>query len=96
VSRRIYQRWDLAGFGGRHGLDYRPAGTTASIGRVDVVTEYGGAAAYRVGNWMRVGATVEESSKTGPDGYSSLRIVGFLTYGSGRFQRLDRPTPFER
>jgi hypothetical protein len=95
VSRRIASRWDTAAFINQYGLDYRPAGTVASSGRVDRVHEYGGAAAYRIGQWIRIGATAENASKTGPDGYNSVRLVGFLTYGSGRFQRLDRPTPFE-
>jgi hypothetical protein len=96
VSKRLGGRWDTAFFVGQYGLDYRPAGTVASTGRVDVVHEVGGAVAYRVGKWTRFGVTVEKANKTGPDGYDASRIVGFMTYGSGRFQRLDRPTPFER
>jgi Putative beta-barrel porin 2 len=96
VARRIGQNWDAAGFFGRYTLDYRLAGATASISRVDVLTEFGGAFAYRVGHWTRLGWTIEQALKTGPNGYKSLRVVSFLTYGSGRFQRLDRPTPFDR
>jgi hypothetical protein len=96
VSRRIARQWDTAVFAGRYNMDYRPPGAPSSAGRVDVLNEVGGAIAYRVGRWARVGATVEQASKSGPDGFNSLRVMGFLTYGSGRFQRLDRPTPFER
>jgi hypothetical protein len=97
IARRIGRRWDSAAFGGRYSLDYRPPlGTTISSGRVNVLNEVGGAIACRVGRWGRIGWTVERASKSGPDGFNSLRLMGFLTYGSGRFQRLDRPTPFER
>ncbi len=77
-------------------MDYRPAGTTASIGRVDRVYEFGGAIAYRIGNWVRLGVTAEHAHEGGTAPFTSMRLVSFLTYGSGRFQRLDRPTPFEQ
>jgi hypothetical protein len=96
ASRHLGRAWDVAAFGGRYGLDYRPPGLPASVGRVDTVVEYGGAAAYRVGRWARVGGTLEHAQKSGTAPYKALRLVGFLTFGSGRFQRLDRPTPFER
>jgi hypothetical protein len=96
LSKRIGTSWDVAGFLGRYKLDYRPPQLADSIARVDTVIEYGGAAAYRVGRLGRVGVTMEHAQRDGVDGFKSLRIVGFLTYGSGRFQRLDRPTPFER
>jgi hypothetical protein len=96
VARRVGLGWDLAAFAGRYGLDYRPPRLTSSADRVDVLTEVGGAVARRVGRWARVGWTAEHARKTGPGGFKAFRVVAFLTYGSGRFQRLDRPTPFER
>jgi hypothetical protein len=96
VSRHVGRAWDLAAFAGRYTLDYRPAGFKESAGRVDVVMEYGAAAAFRVGRWGRIGWTMEHAQKDGPQSFRALRLVGFVTYGSQRFQRLDRPTPFER
>jgi hypothetical protein len=51
--------------------------------------------AYRLGLYTRVGAEVERYIYGGPGGFDGTRIIGFLTYGSGRFQRLDRPVPGE-
>lgn len=96
AARRLGSRIDMAVFWNRFGMDYRPSGLEAALARVDIVNEIGGAAAYRVGRLSRFGFTVEKASKTGPWGYKAVRVVGFMTYGSGRFQRLDRPTPFER
>ena len=96
VSRRVGRVWDLAGFVNRYMLDYRPAGLQRSADRSDTVFEYGAAVARRAGRWARIGVTVEHAEKRAADPFESLRVVGFLTYGSGRFQRLDRPTPFER
>jgi hypothetical protein len=95
AARRVQEHWDLAGFAGRYVISYRadlPGPTHPST----ITTEFGGAAAYRVGRWTRIGVTIERALKTGSDGYDAARIVGFMTYGSGRFQRLDRPIPFER
>jgi Putative beta-barrel porin 2 len=96
LSRRIGGRWDAAAFGGRYFLDFRPPVVTAGGRPVESVVEFGSAIAYRTGPRTRIGWTVEHAMKTGSDGYHALRVVGFLTYGSGRFQRLDRPTPFDR
>jgi hypothetical protein len=95
AARRVAERWDLAGFVGRYVLNYRadlPGPTHPST----ITKEFGGAAAYRVGRWTRIGVTAERGLKTGADEYDAVRVVGFMTYGSGRFQRLDRPIPFER
>jgi hypothetical protein len=96
ASRRVGRAWDTAAFFNRYSIDYSQAGLPASVGRGNVVTEYGGAIAYRVGRWGRIGATAEHAQETGSVHFSALRMVGFLTYGSGRFQRLDRPIPFEQ
>jgi hypothetical protein len=96
AARRVGTMFDAAVFANRFGLDYRPSGLFAGAGRVDIGNEYGTAVAYRVGRRGRIGVSAERSTKTGPWGYQATRLVGFLTYGSGRFQRLDRPTPFER
>jgi hypothetical protein len=96
LANRLAGRWDTAAFGGEYFLDYRPPALGPSNRPVENVVEFGGAIAYRVGQRTRIGWTLEHASKNGPDGYRGLRAVGFLTYGSGRFQRLDRPTPFER
>jgi hypothetical protein len=95
-SKRVGRPWDVAAFYGRYKMDYRPPQLADSINRIDTVVEYGGAAAYRVGQRSRIGLTMEHAQRDGVDGFKSMRLVGFLTYGSGRFQRLDRPTPFER
>jgi hypothetical protein len=97
VSHRFGQHWDTAAFANWFSGDYRPAGSVAGIGRVDRLSEFGGAIAYRVGRWTRIGASAERARKDAPaEDWEAVRVVGFLTYGSGRFQRLDRPTPFER
>jgi hypothetical protein len=95
AARRVKERWDLTGFAGRYDLNYR-ADLPGPTHPPTITKEFGAAAAYRVGRWTRIGVTAERSLKTGSDGYGAVRVVGFMTYGSGRFQRLDRPIPFER
>jgi hypothetical protein len=95
VSRRIGRRWEAAAFAGRYLLDFRPPAFSGVIRPTDAVSEFGGAIALLAGKRGRIGWTVERAAKTGSDGYQALRVVGFMTYGSGRFQRLDRPTPFD-
>lgn len=96
AAHRIAGRWDAAAFTGRYLLDFRPP-QRPLVGRpVDVVSEIGGAIAYRIRTRTRVGWTIEHAQKTGVEGFQAFRMVGFMTFGSGRFQRLDRPTPFER
>jgi hypothetical protein len=95
AARRVAASWDSAVFAGRYALDFRPPFDVGHV-TTEVVTEYGGAIAYRLSQWTRLGASVERARKTGAGGFSAVRMIGFLTLGSGRFQRLDRPTPFER
>jgi hypothetical protein len=96
AAKHIGEHWDVAVFTGRYGLDFRPPGGVPSARPQEGLVEFGGAAAYRFQPRARIGWTVEHARKTGAGEYSALRVVGFLTFGSGRFQRLDRPTPFER
>ncbi|HEX7796108.1 MAG TPA: outer membrane beta-barrel protein [Vicinamibacterales bacterium] len=96
AARRLGGRWDTALFANRFSMDYRPAGTTASVGRINYLDEFGGAIAYRIGPWIRLGVSTERAEEHGTVQFGAVRAVMFLTYGSGRFQRLDRPTPFER
>lgn len=96
LSRRVGRQWDLEAYGSRFTLDYRPAQTRASVGRYDVLVEVGAVAAYRLGTWTRMGVSGERAKKTGPWGYQADRLMAFFMVGSGRFQRLDRPTQFER
>jgi hypothetical protein len=51
--------------------------------------------AYRIGLYTKVGTEVERYSYGGPGGFDGVRATVFLTYGSDRFQRLDRPLPGE-
>jgi hypothetical protein len=95
AARRVAERWDLAGFIGRYALSY-PADLPGPTHPPTVTREFGGVAAYRVGRWTRIGVSAERALKNGSDGYDAVRVVGFMTHGSGRFQRLDRPIPFER
>jgi len=41
----------------------------------------------------RIGADVERYVTGGRGGFSGVRTTMFLTYGSTRLQRLDRPLP---
>ena len=90
LSRRVATHWDIAAFAARYDIAYRdrlvlPIPTA----RPNSTMEFGGVGAYRLGRWTRVGVSAERAAKTGGDSYDAVRVVGFVTYGSGRFQRLD-------
>jgi hypothetical protein len=88
-------RWRLQGFWETSHISYPRAadGTTVPLYRV---TEYGGAGGVRILGRGMVGLTVDHAQAFGSEGWSELRVVAFFTYGSGTFQRLDRPIPFSR
>jgi hypothetical protein len=96
AARLIADSWQLGVFANYYSLDYRPAGLLQSVGRVDTVWEYGTSLARGVGRSAKVGVSLERAAKHGAEPYDALRVVGFLTYGPGRFTRLDRPNPIDR
>ncbi len=56
---------------------------------------YKGGLAYRLGQRTRVGTEGERYIYGGPGGIDGVRVTVFVTYGSNRLQRLDRPLPGE-
>jgi hypothetical protein len=49
--------------------------------------------ARRFGTVTQIGVEAETYETGGPGGFSARRVLAFLTYGSTRLQRLDRPRP---
>ena len=49
--------------------------------------------ARRFGPVTQIGIEAETYETGGPGGFSARRVLAFLTYGSTRLQRLDRPRP---
>ena len=90
-------RWKLQGFVGTTTLNYEPAGSGLT-GPLQRVNEFSGAVGFNVNSVTVVGVTAEWANAIGPQGWTELRVVAFLTYGSanGAYQRLDRPIPFSR
>lgn len=86
-------RWDYGGWSEQSQLDYGAAGTAAGAGRLDKRIQYGGALGFRVGRVTRVGVNVSQDRSVGGQEWEAWRVSTFLTYGSGDFIRLDRPTP---
>jgi hypothetical protein len=84
----------IQGFMARHSLLYSAA--APGIEPVNYVTEAGFAVGQRIGRVIRVGMQTEWAQASGNQPWSELRVVAFLTYGIGGFQRLDRPIPFDR
>jgi hypothetical protein len=79
---------------GRHTLVYDQA--TPSTIPINAVSELGVAIGRSLTRRTRIGVSVERGSARGNQAWQSFRVISFLTYGTGRFQRLDRPIPFQR
>jgi hypothetical protein len=79
---------------GRHTLLYDQA--TSSTTPLNAVSEVGVAIGRSITRRTRIGVSVERGSAKGNQAWQSFRVISFLTYGTGRFQRLDRPIPFQR
>ncbi len=95
-NKRLWDRIELMTFGGYSALDYRYAGLPGGLGLVDHYFSAGGGLGYRIQQRIRIGTTFEHVEKTGEQAYTATRIIFFMTYGSGRYLRLDRPIPFEQ
>jgi hypothetical protein len=94
-TRPIIGPWHSFAYVANHSLDYRPAGTVGSIGRREQMREAGGAIAYQISRWSRVGCSIDWYSKRGNQPFSGARTVTFVTYGK-QFVRLDRPVPYDQ
>jgi hypothetical protein len=94
VIQALGESMAVQAFAGHHTLAY----DIVTPGKVPVnaVNEYGVALGHRLGQAMRVGMSVERAQAAGNQPWKELRFTGFLTYGFGAFQRLDRPIPFQR
>jgi hypothetical protein len=78
---------------GRHTLTYDRA--TPGTVPTDSVGEYGMVLGRRMRKMTWVGVSLELARSQGNQPWAQRRVIGFLTYGSGQFQRLDRPIPFQ-
>jgi hypothetical protein len=79
---------------GRHTLTY----DRAEPGQVptNAVREYVVVVGRKVRKHTWVGASMEWGRSEGNQPWKQQRIIAFMTFGSGGFQRLDRPIPFTR
>jgi hypothetical protein len=59
------------------------------------VSEYGVVLGRKVRERTWIGVSMEQGHASGNQPWSQRRVIGFLTFGSGQFQRLDRPIPFQ-
>lgn len=94
VIQPINSSLAVQAFAARHTLMYDKAAPGAVP--INAVTEAGFAIGQRLGRLLRVGVSGEWASATGGQPWDEVRIVAFLTWGVGGFQRLDRPIPFAR
>jgi hypothetical protein len=94
VIQPLGDAFGVQGFWAHHGLSYNEAPPGAVP--LNAVTEYGLAFARRVGTTMRVGSSLEWANAKGNQPWDEFRVVAFITFGTGSFQRLDRPIPFQR
>ena len=79
---------------GRHTLTYDRA--SPDTVPTNAVSEYALVLGRKVRKRTWVGASVEWGQAEGNQPWKQRRITGFITFGSGPFQRLDRPIPFTR
>lgn len=88
-------RWIVGVWWVKDSLDYPIETTVGDLdgGRSNLLALSAG---YKLASPLTVGLTVERQSYRGNQEWDASRIVGFLTFGRGPFQRLDRPLPFER
>jgi hypothetical protein len=94
IIQALGQSMAIQGFIGHHTLTYDHV--APGVVPVNAVNEYGVAIGHRLGGAMRVGVSMENAQAVGNQAWKELRVTGFLTYGFGAFQRLDRPIPFQR
>jgi hypothetical protein len=61
----------------------------------DTQPGFGGGVAVRLGRFVRVGANYDWVERRGTAPWTSVRLMGFLTYGTG-FRQVERPIPTDR
>ncbi len=83
--------WEAFGRASFRGLS--PRGPTAAREPFRVIEGYKTGIVRRFALATRIGADVERYVTGGVGGFSGVRTTLFLTYGSTRLQRLDRPLP---
>jgi hypothetical protein len=83
--------WEAFGRASVRGLS--PRGPLATREPSRTIETFKAGLVRRFGLSTRVGADVERYVTGGPGGFSGVRTTMFLTYGSTRLQRLDRPLP---
>jgi hypothetical protein len=83
----------LQGSVGRHTLTYNQVSPATTP--TNAVSEYGVVIGRKVRERTWVGVSMESGRASGNQPWTQRRVIGFLTFGSGQFQRLDRPIPFQ-
>lgn len=96
LSQGIFQRWEVAAFGGRHVLDYSQAGLPGGADSNTTRTDVGGGLSFRPGPFVRVGFDLSRVVYRGGQAFTATRAIAYVVYGSDRLVRLDRPLPEER
>lgn len=79
---------------GRHTLTYDRA--TPGTVPTNAVSEYVFVIGRKVRKRTWVGGSMEWGQSQGNQPWKQQRMIAFMTFGSGPFQRLDRPIPFTR
>jgi hypothetical protein len=90
----VGEKIGLQAYVGRHKLLY--AQHVSGAAPLNGVTEFSVAVGRQVRQRLRAGVSTEWAAARGTQPWDQLRVIAFVTYGSGPFQRLDRPIPFQR
>jgi hypothetical protein len=79
---------------GHHALHYDRSIAADQI-PTNAVSEYVFVLGHKVRGRTWIGASMEWAQASGNQPWQQRRVIGFLTFGTGPFQRLDRPIPFQ-
>lgn len=90
MSLTLRSGWDLLGRGSWSTLSSREVAGGDTSRRIWNVR---GALARRLVQSSQIGVEFERYTWAGEGGFSGLRMAAFLSYGSSRLQKLDRPLP---
>lgn len=90
---RLRSAWELFGRGSWRRLS--PQGPRAEIEGEGTLQVYKGGLARGFGSHVKIGVEAERYVARGPAPFTAVRGIVFLTYGTTRLQRLDRPLPGE-
>jgi hypothetical protein len=85
--------WRLTVGGGHTWLDYRYAGTTAGLHRVDHHTFAEWSLGHRLGRAMELGLNGQREMKTGTAAFTGNRLMAYRALSLPYVNHFDRPIP---